>query len=96
MMESIRDRLTTDGIAYSDQPRVDIRTHRSTARHLSRLAVLGFVGAFVAVAAVPGASLESALTLLVMAAVSQNASFGLRIEALEWELELRRQERESS
>lgn len=76
----------SDGPGFTDHPRTDIATHRSIARGTKRIGWLVFA------LGVAAAYLHSApwyagggFAVWMLSALS---SFGLRLQALEWEYEL--------
>jgi len=95
MIRKLRNWLTTDGPGHTNYPEADIATHRSIAR-TNRW--IGYVGSVLLIAAWyigrRSDPVGVAGGVLFLLAVTQAASMALRLEALEWEVELLRGERE--
>ena len=86
--------LTTDGPGHSDYPRIDIKTHRSIARDLRWLGVI--MAVIGVAAAVQTGDIQYGGVGVLLYFIASDASKGLRLEALEWELELEGKERDRS
>lgn len=94
MIERLKQVIGRDGSpGYTDHPRTDIRAHRANARWAMRLGSvvggLGIVGFYAT------GDVVSALGGLTLAALSFWAATSLRLEALEWELKLEREDNDA-
>lgn len=76
----------SDGPGFTNHPRVDISTHRSRAKSTQRLGLLVF--ALGIVVGVLQLSPWFAIAGFAFWALSTLSAYGLRLQALEWEVEL--------
>ena len=93
---SVRDRLREfwphdDSPGFTDYPRYDIRGHRFIARWNRRTALVVFFGGLWYASTTSEPAVPAAFAL-ALAASCYAASNGMRLEALEWELQLERED----
>ncbi len=75
----------TDGPGHTDHPRVDIEAHRRNAKYIK---YIGYCWLAIAVYAASSAQLVHIATAFGIFVMAQLGSFGMRMQALEWEVQL--------
>lgn len=96
-VSKVRNWITSDGPGFTDYPEADISAHRSIAKTTRWIGYVGAAAMFVAHSIGPyNQPVQLGIAILIVVGITQWVSAEFRIEALEWEVELLREERDDA